>query len=188
MRLNKVTFAGSVFRSPYLSPVGLFEIVSSSAGIRAILCEKDMGSEWYERLADKIPAGEGIHIENARKQLDEYFQGCRKRFSLELDMVGTSFQKRAWAALAEIPFGKVISYSEQAERLGSPKLARAVGGANRSNPVCVVVPCHRVAGKNGMLTGFAGGLELKRRLLDLEGEPLGENDASDLGGATRKCV
>ena len=102
------------------------------------------------------------------RQLAEYFAGERTAFELELDLGGTPFQQRVWNALREIPYGETRSYGEQAKRIGAPDAVRAVGHANGQNPIAIVVPCHRVIGANGSLTGFGGGLENKRRLLDLE--------------------
>jgi methylated-DNA-[protein]-cysteine S-methyltransferase len=102
-----------------------------------------------------------------RAQLDEYFAGTRTRFELPLDLAGTAFQRRAWLALAEIPYGTTRSYAEQARLLQTG--ARAVGSANARNPLPIVLPCHRLVGTNGSLTGYGGGLELKEQLLRLEG-------------------
>ena len=103
------------------------------------------------------------------QQLREYFAGTRTRFELDLDFVGTEFQKQVWAALLTIPFGETRSYSEIARQIGNPSAVRAVGAANGKNPISIVAPCHRVIGASGKLTGFAGGLEAKERLLTLEG-------------------
>jgi methylated-DNA-[protein]-cysteine S-methyltransferase len=102
------------------------------------------------------------------RQLNDYFDGKRKAFSLELDPQGTEFQKKVWAALLTIPFGETRSYTQIAKQIKSPKAVRAVGAANGKNPISIVTPCHRVIGANGKLTGFAGGLENKARLLALE--------------------
>ena len=104
----------------------------------------------------------------AKGQLEEYFAGTRREFSVPLDMEGTEFQKKVWRALMDIPYGEVRSYSEIAEKVDSPKAARAVGMANHVNPIPVIVPCHRVTGKNGKLVGYAGGLEMKEWLLGME--------------------
>jgi methylated-DNA-[protein]-cysteine S-methyltransferase len=104
-----------------------------------------------------------------KKQLGEYFRGKRKKFELELAPEGTPFQLAAWRQLRRIPYGKTISYGEQARRMGNPKATRAVGGANGENPISIIVPCHRVIGASGRLTGFGGGLGKKKKLLDLEG-------------------
>jgi methylated-DNA-[protein]-cysteine S-methyltransferase len=105
----------------------------------------------------------------AGQQLREYFAGKRREFQLPLDMQGTDFQLDVWRQLLEIPYGKTRSYAQIAEAIGRPKAVRAVGAANGSNPVSIVVPCHRVIGSSGKLTGYGGGLPLKKRLLELEG-------------------
>lgn len=102
------------------------------------------------------------------KELAEYFAGTRRSFDLRLAPRGTDFQKRVWAALMQIPYGETVSYAELAKRVGSPGAARAVGRANATNPIAIVTPCHRVIGADGSLTGYAYGVELKRRLLELE--------------------
>jgi len=104
-----------------------------------------------------------------KKQLKEYFSGKRKKFDLKLAPEGTPFQLAAWRQLRRIPYGKTISYGEQARRIGNSKASRAVGGANGENPISIIVPCHRVIGADGRLTGFGGGIGLKRKLLELEG-------------------
>ncbi len=102
-------------------------------------------------------------------QLKEYFAGQRTVFEIPLAPKGTDFQKRVWRELSKIPYGNFISYGEQARRIGRPKSARAVGAANGKNPIGIVIPCHRVLGSTGSLTGFAGGLEMKKQLLAIEG-------------------
>lgn len=101
-------------------------------------------------------------------QLNAYFRGELKQFDLPIEPIGTPFQLRAWNELLNIPYGKTISYSEQASRMGCPKAVRAVANANRCNPLSIVIPCHRVIGSNGELTGYAGGLKAKQQLLELE--------------------
>lgn len=105
---------------------------------------------------------------DAALQLNEYFTGKRKDFELPLNASGTDFQKKAWEALTKIPYGETRTYKQQAEMLGNHKACRAVGMGNNRNPIMVIVPCHRVVGTNGSLTGYAGGLDVKRFLLDLE--------------------
>jgi methylated-DNA-[protein]-cysteine S-methyltransferase len=107
-------------------------------------------------------------IKKAAKQFGEYFDGKRKNFDLPLRMKGTVFQVKVWNALKKIPYGKTVSYGDIAAIIGNPKACRAVGMANNRNPIAIIVPCHRVIGKDGSLTGYAGGLELKRQLLELE--------------------
>jgi methylated-DNA-[protein]-cysteine S-methyltransferase len=114
----------------------------------------------------------GLHDEGAFgdvvQQLDEYFAGARTGFDLELAPKGNQFQRRVWAKLTEIPYGHTRTYGQLADELGGPGLARAVGAANGQNPLSIIVPCHRVVGSSGKLTGYAGGLERKAFLLDLE--------------------
>ena len=105
---------------------------------------------------------------DARGQLDEYFAGNRREFELELELLGNSFERQVWQQLLEIPYGETASYGEVARAIGAPDAPRAVGLANGRNPIAVIVPCHRVIGANGSLTGYGGGLERKRLLLDLE--------------------
>jgi methylated-DNA-[protein]-cysteine S-methyltransferase len=111
-------------------------------------------------------------LREAIRQLKAYFRGDLEEFDLKLDAAGTEFQRRTWKALQRIPYGRTISYAELARRVGSPKAVRAVGTANGWNPLPVVVPCHRVIGSNGKLTGYGGGLDIKQQLLELEGARL----------------
>jgi methylated-DNA-[protein]-cysteine S-methyltransferase len=104
------------------------------------------------------------------EQLAEYFEGRRREFDVPLVLDGPPFQRQAWHALREIPYGETVSYGEQARRIGQPDAARAIGAANGQNPIAVIVPCHRVIGADGSLTGFGGGLDRKRLLLDLEAD------------------
>lgn len=109
-------------------------------------------------------------IEKARAELEEYFAGKRQSFSVALKPQGTAFQKRVWAALREIPYGKTASYGEIADKIGNKKACRAVGMANNRNPIAIIIPCHRVVGAGGSLTGYAGGLDKKEFLLKLEAQ------------------
>ncbi len=108
------------------------------------------------------------HTEMCRRQIEEYFAGERKQFDFPLDLHGTEFEQRCWLALLEIPYGETRSYADIARAIGNPKACRAVGLANGKNPIAIVVPCHRVVGANGNLTGYGGGLDIKRKLLELE--------------------
>jgi methylated-DNA-[protein]-cysteine S-methyltransferase len=119
-------------------------------------------------VADDVEWTDGT-TSPAKRQLREYFAGHRKVFDLPLAPRGTPFQQEVWRALRKIPFGRTSSYSAIAERIGRPKAVRAVGAANGKNPIVIVVPCHRVIGRDGSLTGYAGGVERKQRLLALEG-------------------
>jgi methylated-DNA-[protein]-cysteine S-methyltransferase len=141
------------------SPVGELTLVGGEAGLRAVL---------FAGEAAPADAVEGPHpvLDEAARQLAEWFAGRRTVFDLPLDLEhATAFQRRAWLALAEIPYGTTRSYGEQARTLGMPRAARAVGAANGRNPLSIVLPCHRLIGANGALTGFSGGLEVKRALL-----------------------
>lgn len=112
--------------------------------------------------------GEDEVLDVAAQQLEEYFSGSRREFDIPMDMGGTDFQKKCWQALMEIPYGETRSYSDIAMQVGSPKGVRAVGMANHVNPIPIIVPCHRVVGKNGSLTGYAGGLDMKTWLIEHE--------------------
>lgn len=144
------------------SPVGPLTLVSDGTALTH--CAFD-----NPRYAIAIAAaGEDVITADARRQLDEYFQGKRRTFDLPLAPRGTEFQQRVWAALLKIPYGATRSYAQQAALIGSPKAMRAVGLANGRNPIAVIIPCHRVIGANGNLTGYGGGMARKRLLLDLE--------------------
>ena len=151
------------------SPLGELTVIVSAAGVRAVTWPGD-GTDRVPAVGDATPVGTGevALAEATRAQLDEYFAGERTEFDLPLDPVGTEFQLAAWEALRTIPFARTVSYAEQAERLGDRGKARAVGAANGRNPISIIVPCHRVVGSTGALTGFAGGMEAKRFLLDHE--------------------
>ncbi len=114
------------------------------------------------------PETPSLFLEKAKIELLEYFLGKRTTFDLELELIGTSFRKKVWEQLLEIPYGETVSYSEIAKKLGNVKLTRAVGGAIHHNPLLIFIPCHRVIGKNGSLTGFAYGTMIKEKLLKLE--------------------
>ena len=114
-----------------------------------------------------IPDTKGV-LARVRRELDEYFAGRLKRFTVDVTFNGTAFQNSVWSELRRIPYGETISYLDLANRIGNPKAVRAVGLANGANPIAIVVPCHRVIGSNGSLTGFGGGLPTKRALLELE--------------------
>jgi len=148
------------------SPVGELKVVASDKGLVAVLWENDRPGR--VSLRDMVADEQHPVLAETERQLGEYFAGKKKSFSVALDMRGTRFQKDVWAALLAIPFGETRSYGELAKQLGNPKASRAVGAANGRNPVSIIVPCHRVIGASGKLTGFAGGLETKAHLLTLE--------------------
>lgn len=124
--------------------------------------EVDIAGDWREDRDDPV-------LTECARQLGEYFDAKRREFDLPLAAAGSDFQQRVWRAIARIPFGETISYAELARRAGAPGSARAAGAATGHNPLAVVVPCHRVIGSDGSLTGYAGGLERKTRLLEIEG-------------------
>jgi methylated-DNA-[protein]-cysteine S-methyltransferase len=149
------------------SPVGQLKLVATDKGLSAILWENDDPKR--VRLAPLAENKKHPVLLETERQLGEYFAGQRTSFSVDLDPVGTKFQTQVWRALAEIPFGETRSYGEIAKRIGHDRAVRAVGAANGRNPISIIVPCHRVIGASGKLTGFAGGLETKETLLILEG-------------------
>ncbi len=149
------------------SPVGQLKLVASAKGLVAILWEND--NPRRVRLEELVEDPSQPVLVQTETELKEYFAGMRNAFSVPLDMRGTPFQKQVWEALLGIPFGNTRTYGEIATQLGNPTVTRAVGAANGRNPISIVVPCHRVIGASGKLTGFAGGLEAKAHLLNLEG-------------------
>lgn len=140
------------------SPLGWVEIQANKQGIERI--------EFVEQCQQTPAPNE--HTQAASTQLTEYFNGQRQQFSLSLKATGTSFQQQVWRALTDIHYGDTASYADIAEHIHNPKAVRAVGAANGKNPIAIVVPCHRIIGKNGTLTGYAGGLDKKAYLLELE--------------------
>jgi methylated-DNA-[protein]-cysteine S-methyltransferase len=156
----------SLFYKMMESPVGKLKLVASDKGLAAILWEND--SPRRVRLGEVVEEERHPVLIETERQLGEYFAGKRRDFSIALDVRGTRFQKDVWEALLAIPFGETRSYGELAKQLGNPRATRAVGAANGRNPVSVIVPCHRVVGSSGKLTGFAGGLDAKAHLLGLE--------------------
>ena len=143
------------------TPVGRLRLVSDGAALLRVEFEGQHGTDGRE-LNDQV-------LTDAIRQLREYFSGQRREFNLPLAQEGTDFQQRVWQALTAIPYGESRSYRDIAVALGNRQATRAVGAANGRNPLPIVVPCHRVVGSDGWLTGFAGGLEAKRTLLELEG-------------------
>lgn len=147
----------------YACPIGTLTLVASDAGLQAIWWPDDTRRQ---ELGDAQP--DHPVLVQARRELDEYFAGDRTDFDVPLDPQGTDFQKAAWEVLRTIPYAQTMTYAEQARRLGDANKARAVGAANGRNPLSIVVPCHRVIGSSGALTGFAGGLDTKHWLLEFE--------------------
>ena len=158
-------------RTTISTPVGELTLIASPKGLRAVLWGVD-------GKAGRLPVDASVDasvvddddpiLAQARRELAEYFDGERQKFSVALEPIGTSFQQSAWKVLCDIPFGETINYGEQARRLGDVKKSRAVGAANGRNPLSIIVPCHRVVGADGSLTGFGGGIENKAWLLDHE--------------------
>lgn len=150
------------------SPVGELTLVASRDGLRAVLWPGERAGRVALGTTDGGgPAAAGV-LALAMRELDEYFSGSRTQFDVPLDPVGTDFQRQAWQVLRTIPYGRTITYGEQAGRLGGAEKSRAVGAANGRNPISIIVPCHRVVGSTGRLTGFAGGLDTKAWLLHHE--------------------
>lgn len=153
------------FHCVFASPVGSLTLIAHEQALLAL--------HWQaHRHPIRIPAGEQAPdhplLCRAREQLTAYFNGTRQGFELPLELRGTDFQRQVWQALLEIPYGQTRSYAQLAAAIGQPSAVRAVGAANGRNPLSILVPCHRVIGSQGQLTGFGGGLEAKRRLLALE--------------------
>jgi methylated-DNA-[protein]-cysteine S-methyltransferase len=140
------------------SPIGIMEIITTEDAILSVL------------FVDEIKAAteQPEILKEAIKQFDEYFKGTRKEFDLKCEMVGTDFQKSVWKALTEIPFGETWSYKQQAIAIGNEKASRAVGSANSKNLISIIIPCHRVVGSDKSLTGYAGGIDKKKWLLEHE--------------------
>ena len=149
----------------YQSPIGDLFLYSHENKLVAVLFDAKTRMFQSVNLLEQTSA----IIEKAIVQLEEYFAGKRVEFDLDLELTGTDFQKKAWQALTTIPFGQTVTYGEQARKINAEKAVRAIGAANGKNPISIIVPCHRVIGANGKLTGYAGGLDTKSKLLALEG-------------------
>jgi len=157
------------------SPVGILNVSATENGICWVdFADKSTADKRFKSFAKKLNASitqnNNLHINELEAQLKEYFEGKRKEFTVKLIIEGTPFQKEVWAALQAIPYGSTRSYKEQSTAIGMPKAVRAVANANGRNPISIVVPCHRVIGSNGTLTGYGGGLWRKKFLLELEAE------------------
>ncbi len=158
-----------------MSSMPYYSLIPSHLGNITIQCNDNaLLGIWFETHTTK-PASLGIKADahplltEAQQQLQQYFTGTRQQFSLPFELHGTEFQKQVWCALTKIPFGYTASYQDLAIAIGRPKAVRAVGATNGKNPLSIVIPCHRVIGANGKLTGYAGGIERKQQLLELEG-------------------
>lgn len=151
------------------TPVGPLTLLSSPVTLTAILCKNDKKIHEFKkniRNFKKSPTHPILQV--AKTQLKEYFKGARKTFQLPLEFEGTLFQKKVWRELLKVPYGQTRSYSDQARGLGDVQKVRAVASANGKNPLMIIAPCHRIIGKNGSLTGYAGGLHIKKWLLEHE--------------------
>lgn len=165
------------------TPIGRLRLESEGEAI----CGLYFPRHRHQDLALEAEESQGIAVlEDATRQLQEYFGGWRKQFDLPLAMKGTAFQKEVWQELLKIPYGETISYGQLAQRIGKEKAVRAVGLANGRNPISIVVPCHRVIGSNGTLTGYGGGLENKEYLLRLEGGLPLDTDGISSGGKRKR--
>lgn len=160
----------------YPSPVGMLRLEFEGGFVTSLGRAEDADAEELSVYGGDCICGSGG--DNSKEcfavfaQLDEYFSGVRKNFDFPCKLRGTSFQIKVWSALCDIPYGETRSYREIAEAVGSPRAYRAVGMANKRNPVAIVVPCHRVVGADGSLVGYDGGLDMKRTLLELERRPM----------------
>jgi methylated-DNA-[protein]-cysteine S-methyltransferase len=152
-----------IFASDYIDGIK-FDVIISKNGIREILINKKSTQNGMTQITP-----EDSKVFEIFSQLREYFNRDRKDFNLSLEIVGTDFQRKVWNELTKIPYGETISYGELANRIGDKNLMRAVAAANGANPIPIIIPCHRVIGADGSLTGYGGGLEVKQKLLELEG-------------------
>ena len=152
----------------YESPIGLLEVRGGERGVSAVTFVDARATRGARGGKGPLPAA----LADCLTQLDQYFRGRRRTFSVKLDLGGTAFQNKVWRALRAVRFGKTASYKDIARNVGNPAGTRAVGGANHRNPVSIIVPCHRVVGSDGRLTGYGGGLWRKDWLLRHEGNDL----------------
>ncbi len=174
MSMNQSPETTCLLQTEVDSPVGILQLIASETGIRALLWQTDDTRVHVGQTELVDPADHPVLLET-KKQLEQYFAGTLTKFTVPLDALGTPFQLDAWRALSNIAYGKTASYAEQATKIGRPKAVRAVGAANGKNPISIIVPCHRVIGSNGSLTGFAAGVDAKRWLLDHERRVAGES-------------
>jgi methylated-DNA-[protein]-cysteine S-methyltransferase len=157
------TLSDATLQARVVTPIGTITLTSNGRALKRLwLADTDFGD------GTTVPAEEDAVLAAARDQLDAYFDARLRQFDLPLEPQGTEFQRRVWDSLTLIPFGETISYAELARRVDKPKAVRAVGAANGRNPLMIIVPCHRVIGADGSLTGFGAGIERKRWLLDHE--------------------
>lgn len=165
----------SVLYTTMTSPIGTITIAKTSKGV----CFIDFGDStktlmslrlWSQRWLqqDELMRSDDSSLDDVKSELEEYFAGNRKEFTVPIDLCGTPFQKMVWQELLKIPYGETRAYKDIAMAIDAPKAVRAIGGANHNNPIPIIVPCHRVIGSNGALVGYGGGLSIKEELLALE--------------------
>jgi methylated-DNA-[protein]-cysteine S-methyltransferase len=165
----------SVYESRYASPLGELVLQAGTRGLRYVGFARPSMGRLARPDAAPVRRDSGTDsdrsqraLDQAERELAEYFAGVRRHFSVPLDLAGTEFQLAVWKSLLEIPYGEIITYRELAATAGRPRAIRAAGAANGANPISIIVPCHRVAGSDGSLTGYAGGLAAKRSLIEVE--------------------
>lgn len=166
-RLRRTSVEENYWYKKIKSPLGDLDLVANDKSLLIV----QMEDHTHDHLAN-LNLKKGDHhkvLKATEKQLKEYFAGARKKFDLPIEFKGTEFQKQVWGQLLKIPYGKCTTYGVQALKIGRPQAARAVGACNGKNPISIIVPCHRVIGASGKLIGYAGGLSVKKHLLQLEG-------------------
>ncbi len=159
----------NIYFKKWKSPVGDLFLYASETHLLGLLFAGDSTDFLKHFKSAEIIAKINPVLKNVVLQLDEYFSGERKKFDVPILLLGTDFQKKVWTELKRVPFGKTITYKEQAVRINAAKAVRAVGAANRKNPIAIIIPCHRVIGSSGKLVGYAGGMKMKSDLLKTEG-------------------
>ncbi len=179
----------TIYYTRMLAPVGCLLIGASEKGV----CRLQLNGELPEYAKDEVWVESYEPLRSCHEQLQAYFRGELRDFTCDLDVRGTPFQMRCWEALRRIPYGSTCSYAQIAQAVGRPQAFRAVGQANHQNPVAIIIPCHRVIGANGTLTGYGGGLAMKQALLRLEGVALQcslefPERAAETPSPVRRCV
>lgn len=168
MSTDEITRASGAVERWIQSPLGRLQLVARAQGLVGLFFERHRRPRSFELCAARDAPDACAHLDDAQSQLEAFFAGERVEFDLALAPEGTELQRVVWRALREIPFGQTRSYAQLAAQLGRPRAARAVGSANARNPISIIVPCHRVVGASGALTGYAGGVEAKQWLLEHE--------------------
>ncbi|SRX52803.1 methylated-DNA--[protein]-cysteine S-methyltransferase [Aequorivita sp. CIP111184] len=150
------------------TPIGILELKGDANGLASLLFKDSDETNISEKVSTELLETVPAELQETVSQLQEYFEGKRKEFNLKLSPTGTDFQRKVWRQLQKIPFGKTTSYQQMANQLGDQKVIRAAASANGKNPISIIIPCHRVIGSDGSLTGYAGGLHRKKWLLEFE--------------------